>query len=155
VDRLSPPEFITSGAWRPYVPPGSTLIPVPPPSKGKWGLDALGWGAEELDLNLPEGYFLGPDRDGYGHPGVDPPSTLTTLVIRTSWSGRTAVPTPAQRAAVGADLRAWHGSVIVLRAEPTTDESMKRLLEDLFGPGRRDRDVWLWPTPAVTGVINP
>ncbi|MGX6600914.1 hypothetical protein ACWKSP_02075 [Micromonosporaceae bacterium Da 78-11] len=146
VDKPRPPEFITSGTWRTYVPAGSSLVPVPLPGKAKYGLDSLGWGVAELDFDMPEGYFLAPGPDGFGYPGAAPPSTLTVLVSRTYWAGRTATVNPQLRADVLADLRRWHGSVVVVRARPQ-DETYRVLVEKLLGPPQRNLDVWVWPIP--------
>lgn len=137
-----PPVFITSGAWRPYVPDGRSLVPVPPPSK--WpGRDALSWAAWDQDLAVPEGYFLGPDKRGVGTHGPAKLSTLATVAKKVIVSKKVPAVTPQMRAAVLADIRRFRGSVVVLRARPAND-NLRMLLEQLLGPSQQQLDVWLW-----------
>lgn len=139
-----PPVFITSGAWKAYVPPGHALVPLPPPSKSAGaGRDPLSWSAwTEHEFPVPEGYFLGPDDQGIGHAGVAP-STLTKLVTKAAKDRRVPKITPELRAAVQADIQRFRGSVLVLRARPG-NEGVRRTVELLVGPGEQHSDVWLW-----------
>ncbi|PRY30151.1 hypothetical protein CLV70_105321 [Pseudosporangium ferrugineum] len=141
------PEFITSGAWRPYVTPGHTLVPVPLPDDWR-GREELGWSATALhEFAVPEGYFLGPSLDGHGKMGPAQTGTLTRLVHETAKSGTVPVLTEADRAAVRADVAHWSGAVLVMRADPF-QEPLRKLVEQVYGPAKQDRDVWVWvPTP--------
>ncbi|WP_199516088.1 glycosyltransferase 87 family protein [Nucisporomicrobium flavum] len=138
-----PPVFISSGAWRPYVPAGSTLVPVPVPSN--WaGRETLGWSAAALhEFPVPEGYFLGPGVHGTGVMGPARPGTLSRLVTGLLTSGTVPVVSGPDRAAAQAEVRRWNGSVLVLRAD-AAHEPMRILVEQIFGPPRRVLDVWLW-----------
>jgi hypothetical protein len=146
-----PPAFVTSGAWRGYVPAGRTLVPVPVPSN-VLGRDGLSWAAwAQHEFAVPEGYFLGPDRAGFGHAGPVELSTLTRLADRTVRSGVAPVVTPSQRAAVLADLRRWNGAAVVVRARPA-DQPLRSLLEQIAGPPTAVLDVWVWKVPpGATG----
>jgi len=138
-----PPAFITSGAWRPYVTPGHTLVPVPLPSA--WaGRDSLSWSAAARhEFAVPEGYFLGPSLAGSGQMGPARGSTLTRLVTETVKAGVAPQVSAADAEAVRADVRRWNGAVLVLRADAAHDP-LRGLVEQVFGPARRDRDVWIW-----------
>ncbi|WP_249998322.1 glycosyltransferase 87 family protein [Actinoplanes sp. M2I2] len=137
------PEFVTSGAWREYVRPGGTLVPVPLPSN--WlGRDTLGWSAQARhEFAVPEGYFLGPGPDGVGRMGPATVSRTTQLVIET-YRTRTAPALPeSHRAAVRADLARWHGEAVVMRAE-AFNLPLRSLVSQVYGPPETVRDVWLW-----------
>jgi hypothetical protein len=138
-----PPAFITSGAWRPYVPEGSTMVPVPPPSS--WaGRDSLSWSAwTHQEFRIPEGYFLGPGPDGAGQAGPTRISHLTELANRTRKAGAAPAVTGRDRATVRAELRNWRASVVVVRADPAHD-TLRNLMTRLLGNPRRAGDVWLW-----------
>lgn len=138
-----PPAFITSGAWRPYVTPGRTLVPVPLPDSSR-GRDALSWGAAARnEFAMPEGYFLGPSAEGVGRMGPAYGSTLSRLVGETTKAGTTPLVTVADQQAVRAEVSRWRGDVLVLRAD-AAHEPLRALVEQVFGPARQDQDVWVW-----------
>jgi hypothetical protein len=135
-----PPVFISSGAWRAYVPAGTTLVPIPLPDNDL-GRGTLTWSvATGLAFPVPAGYFLGPDARGEAHIGGQWDYT-TYLIENAVMTGKGAELTPSRRAAVRSDLNRWHASVVVL--DPSADD-LKPWLDDLFGPSRRVDDVWLW-----------
>ncbi|BCJ55849.1 glycosyl transferase [Actinoplanes sp. NBRC 14428] len=137
-----PPQFITSGAWRDYVPPGHSLIPLPLPDDAG-GRDSLSWAAwERSEFPVPEGYFLAPDANGIGQAGVEP-SVLTTVVSDATRRGKIAQVTPELRAAVRVDIARFRGSVLVLRALPGY-EPLRRMVDELVGPGEQFGDAWVW-----------
>ena len=138
-----PPHFVTSGAWRPYVPDGSTLVPVPIPSN-KIGLTTFRWsGRTDQEFAIPAGYFIGPGLDGGGTFGA--PARQTTLVTNlVASSGQLLAIADSQRALAREDLRYWRASVVVLGPHPNQD-ALRATVEDLLGrPGQRVDDVWLW-----------
>jgi hypothetical protein len=146
------PHFITSGAWRHYVRPGTTLVPVPVPDVNV-GRGTFAWTVDTgLEFPVPGGYFLGPDARGDGRMGGQPDYTETLL--RAAVAGRTAGPelTPARRAAVRRDLARWHASVVVL--SPAAD-ALQPWLDGLLGPAQRVDDVWLWPIPPGAASASP
>ncbi|HEX8346042.1 MAG TPA: hypothetical protein VF657_15075 [Actinoplanes sp.] len=137
------PQFITSGAWRPYVPAGSTLVPVPLPDNGP-GLGALQWSADARhEFAVPRGYFLGPNASGDGQMGAATTSVAVGLFATTARTKAVPIVSPATRAAVHEEIRQWRGAAVVLGPHPA-EAALRTLLDDLFGPGRRVRDVWVW-----------
>lgn len=138
----SPPRFITSGAWRPYVPEGRTLVPVPVPSNVH-GLSTLRWSAlTGHEFPVPGGYFIGPDEAGYGMFGT-PPRPTTSLMYEVIDTGKVPEITDEHRRQAVEDLRYWQASVVVLGAHPRDDE-LRELMSALLGPGEQVDDVWLW-----------
>ncbi len=137
-----PPAFITSGAWRPYVPEGRTLVPVPIPSNVH-GLSTLRWSAlTQHEFRIPAGYFIGPNRDGAGVFGA-PNRPTSTLIYRTMDAGELPELTEENRREAVEDLRFWRASVVVLGAHPR-EAVLRDLLTALLGPPQRVDDVWLW-----------
>jgi hypothetical protein len=142
-----PPHFITSGAWRPYVSAGHTLVPVPLPSNVQ-GLSTLRWSAlTQLEFPVPGGYFIGPGLKGEGIFGP-PPRPTSALIYGTM--DRNAVPpiTGQNRQQAIQDLRYWKASVVVLGANPR-EAVLRTLMTDLLGPPQRVDDVWLWDVRSL------
>jgi hypothetical protein len=138
-----PPRFIMSGQWRPYVPAGRSLLPVPVPSNVD-GLTTLRWSAlTEHEFPIPSGYFIGPDERGHGFFGGSdrPTAKLINSVAR---SGKVPLVTPEMRRAALADLRFWKVSVVVVSRQPQ-EKALLDLMERLLSePGRHVDDVYLW-----------
>ncbi|WP_245713005.1 hypothetical protein [Micromonospora nigra] len=137
-----PPSFITSGAWRPYVPEGRTLVPVPIPSNVH-GLSTLRWSAlTQHAFPIPGGYFIGPNLDGDGVFGA--PNRPTSSLIYSTMDAGTVPPLTAEnRRQAVEDLRFWRASVVVLGAHPR-EAVLRELMTGLLGEPRRVDDVWLW-----------
>jgi hypothetical protein len=142
IEDPRPPVFITSGAWRTYVPAGRSLIPLPVPNRWS-GRETLGWAAWTQAFPIPEGYFLGPGPDGHGLSGAEW-STLTKLVDKTLKDKKVPKVSDKQKADVRSDIVRYHAGVLVLRNEPRYD-NVRTLMERLLGPGRQNLDVWIWP----------
>jgi hypothetical protein len=137
------PAFVTSGAWRQYVQPGATLIPVPLPSN-RLGRDTLNWSAQaRQEFAVPEGYFLGPGPDGTGKMGTRRPSRTTELVTQTMKTATAPPLSDGDRDAVRADVARWHGAAVVMRAE-AGNLPLRDLVSQVYGPAMTVSDVWLW-----------
>jgi hypothetical protein len=151
--RSGLPRFFTSGDWRAYLPPGRTIVSVPPSSGGS--PDAQRWQTRtDFAFAIDGGYFLGPGTDQRSHVGPVPTPTYALLKSVTE-TGIVPRVTAAERAAASADLRYWHAGLIVL-PDPRSGigdawsqyyPAIKQVATALFGPGRHVDDVWLW-TPA-------
>ncbi|MGC4885804.1 hypothetical protein [Micromonospora sp. DT227] len=146
--RLDPtPAFVTSGAWRPYVAGGRSIVTLPLPDTTY--AVPLRWSAEtRLDMPLARGYFLYPDT----RPGADrvalftapprPTSTFFETVRRTD-----AVPpiTPQDRVDAVDDLRHWRAGAVILDPRLRPAESLRRAMTELTGiTPTRTGGVWLW-----------
>ncbi|MEV4760350.1 hypothetical protein AB0J86_35335 [Micromonospora sp. NPDC049559] len=138
----APPHFISSGAWKPYVPAGRTLVPVPIPSNVH-GLSTLRWSAlSGLEFPVPGGYFIGPSPEGQGMFGVAPRPT-SGLIYATMDRGQVQPITDENRRQALEDLRHWRASVVVLGPDPKQDV-LRELMTGLLGQPQRVDDVWLW-----------
>ncbi|WP_243707484.1 hypothetical protein [Micromonospora sp. KC606] len=144
-----PPRFITAGGWRPYVPAGRTLVPVPIPSNVH-GLSTLRWSAlTGHEFPVPGGYFIGPNEKGEGVFGA-PNRPTSTLIYTTMDAGRVPGLTAENRRQVVEDLRFWKASVVVLGDHPR-EAVLRELMTGLLGPARRVDDVWLWDVRPLVG----
>ncbi|WP_165945264.1 hypothetical protein [Micromonospora sp. KC723] len=144
-----PPRFITAGGWRPYVPEGRTLVPVPIPSNVH-GLSTLRWSAlTGHEFPVPGGYFIGPNEKGEGVFGA-PNRPTSTLIYTTMDAGTVPTLTGENRRQAVADLRFWKASVVVLGDHPR-ETVLRELMTGLLGPARRVDDVWLWDVRPLVG----
>ncbi|MFI6132403.1 hypothetical protein [Micromonospora sp. NPDC051141] len=137
-----PPHFITAGGWRPFVPAGRTLVPVPIPSNVH-GLPTLRWSAlTGQEFPIPGGYFIGPNELGEGVFGA-PNRPTSTLIYATMDRNELPEITAENRRQAVEDLRFWRASVVVLGAGPR-EAVLRDLVTALLGPPQRIDDVWLW-----------
>lgn len=142
-----PPHFISAGGWRPYVPEGRTLVPVPIPSNVH-GLPTLRWSAlTGQEFPVPGGYFIGPNELGEGVFGA-PNRPTSTLIYSTMDAGAVPVLTDENRRQAVEDLRFWRASVVVLGAHPR-EAVLRELVTGLIGPPQRVDDVWVWDVRAL------
>jgi hypothetical protein len=152
--RAEVPRFVASGAWRDYVRPGGTLVPVPPasdvlPDGQRWQAAALADGGEPF--RIPAGFFLGPGGpDGRGRIGPVPRPTQSLLEGVVKQGGVAAAVTDADRRQARADLAYWRAEAVVL-ADPGPGlrwahrhEELRITVERLLGPGTRVHDAWVW-----------
>ena len=137
-----------SGQWRPYVPAGRSLLPVPVPSNVD-GLTTLRWSAlTQQEFPIPSGYFIGPNDRGRGYFGGSNRPTAK-LINRVARTGQVPLVTPEMRRDAVADLKFWKVSVVVLGDNPhraALQDLMERLLS---ADGRRVDDVHLWDVRAL------
>ncbi|WP_435796154.1 hypothetical protein [Micromonospora arida] len=144
-----PPHFITAGGWRPYVPAGRTLVPVPIPSNVH-GLPTLRWSAlTGQEFPVPGGYFIGPNELGEGVFGA-PNRPTSSLIYSTMDTGTVPELTDENRRQAVEDLRFWRASVVVLGAHPR-EAVLRELVTALIGSPRRVDDVWVWDVRALVG----
>ena len=138
-----PPRFIMSGQWRPYVPAGRTLLPVPVPNNVE-GLTTLRWSVlTQQEFPIPSGYFIGPNDHGNGFFGGSNRPTAK-LINRVAHQGQVPPITPEMREQAAADLRYWKVSVVVLGDHPHADKLRDLMVALLGKQERRVSDVRLW-----------
>jgi hypothetical protein len=155
-ERATPvPSFISNGYWRPYVPPGYTVLPVPVPNNAD-GIYTLRWSVRaDQEFQIPHGYFIGPDEHGHGWYG--PPSRMTTFWVNHVAKhgvidGRTdnlIAPTDQMKVQMKADLVYWHTAVVVL-GQHVHEQQLKELWDQVLGPGQRVHDAWIWDVRWLT-----
>ncbi|WP_406066603.1 hypothetical protein [Micromonospora sp. NBC_00860] len=144
-----PPHFISAGGWRPYVPAGRTLVPVPIPSNVH-GLPTLRWSAlTGQEFPVPGGYFIGPNELGEGVFGA-PNRPTSSLIYSTMDSGTVPALSDDDRRQAVEDLRFWRASVVVLGAHPR-EAVLRELVTALIGPPQRVDDVWVWDVRTLVG----
>ncbi|MEU5563240.1 hypothetical protein [Micromonospora musae] len=148
------PTFVTSGAWRPYVAGGRSVVTLPLPDTNY--AEPLRWSAvTRLEMPLARGYFLGPDdRPHAQERGAAlftapprPTSSFFTVIRRTG-----AVPpiTPQSRVNAVDDLRYWRAGVVILGPHRNADALRRGMteltgLQPVFTGG-----VWLWDVRPLT-----
>lgn len=156
VNEVPPlPRFITSGDWQRYLPPGTTLVSLPPSSFDTY--DAQRWQtATDFAFSVQGGYFLGRGTDGRSNVGaVDTPTVA--LISNLLRKGIQPVLTPQVIAAAQRDVAFWHAGLVVLPdATPGLGHSWAPYHDELLGIGRElfgkpqhIDDVWLWVLAPV------
>ncbi|MDZ5443222.1 hypothetical protein U2F26_10825 [Micromonospora sp. 4G57] len=145
------PAFVADGGWRAYVPPGRTLVPVPPVT-GAAVSPATFWSARTgLAFAAPGGYFIGPASaaDPTAHWGA--PDTPTSLLLRrAAESGQVPPVGDADRRQAVEDLRHWRAAVLV-QAGSTPADPVRATLDALVGPGRDVPGGHLWDVRSLVG----
>ncbi|MEU5562293.1 hypothetical protein [Micromonospora musae] len=142
VERPPLPEFVTGGHWRACVEPGGVLVPVPLPSpKDPW---PMRWAAADPAFGLPEGFFIGPyGRRGTAAFGTYPRPT-SRLLAEVAKRGDRPVIGPEQRQQAARDVDFWNASCVALTDGTPHAESLRIVLEQLYGPATRIADAWTW-----------
>ncbi|MFE9689688.1 hypothetical protein [Micromonospora sp. NPDC005806] len=146
--RLEPtPAFVTSGAWRPYVTGGRSIVTLPLPDTTY--ADPLRWSAEtRLDMPLARGYFLYPDtRPGAGRVALfsAPPRPTSTFFSTIRMTGGVPPITPADRVSAVDDLRYWRAGAVILDPQVRQADALGRGMTALTGiEPRFTGGVWLW-----------
>ncbi|MEH0842929.1 hypothetical protein V6U81_11140 [Micromonospora sp. CPCC 205711] len=148
------PAFVTSGAWRPYVAGGRSIVTLPLPDTNY--ADPLRWSARTgLDMPLARGYFLYPDtRPRAPEPNAalfTAPYRRTSNFIRgVARTGAIPPITRRDRVAAATDLRYWRAGAVVLGPQPNAD-ALRRAMTDLTGiTPTFTGGVWLWDVRPLT-----
>ncbi|MEH1164531.1 hypothetical protein V6V47_03995 [Micromonospora sp. CPCC 205539] len=145
------PPFVTDGGWRPLVPPGRTVVAVPPVTGAALSPVML-WSARTgLAFRAPGGYFIGPSGpdDPTARWGA-PDRPTAVLLRRVADTGTVPVLTDADRRQAVEDLRHWRAALVVLGRQ-THVEPVRRTVEDLLGPGRPVDGGWMWDVRYLGG----
>jgi hypothetical protein len=139
------PAFIASGTWKNYVAANQTLVSVPLPQEG--AVDGMFWAADDdLAIQLPRGYFLGPDP-AHGKMAIfgAPDRPTATLLETVEEDNRPAVVHSGDRKAAIADLRYWHAAVVIQVPGAQSDKALRATLTDLLGfKPKYSGGVWVW-----------
>lgn len=140
--RPTVPEFVTSGEWRNWIPPGGTLVTIPVTSEEF--PTAMEWQRSSSGFKLAGGYFLGPDGTGRARFGAQPRPTAAVMreVYKT---GRVPVVTDTMRRQFREDAAYWNASAFVLPDDQVTNSVQLRwLMNALAGKPHDASDVTLW-----------
>jgi len=145
------PAFIAAGGWRPLVPPGRTVVAVPPVT-GAGRSPVMLWSARTgLAFPAPGGYFIGPSGPDDPAARWGAPDRPTSVLLRqVAETGVVPVLTDADRRQAVEDLRHWRAAVVVL-GRLTHGDPVRRTVDDLIGPGRPVDDGWLWDVSDRVG----
>ena len=145
------PPFVADGGWRAYVPPGRTLVPVPPIT-GAAASPGTFWSARTgLAFDAPGGFFIGPR--GAGDPAAhwgapDRPTSL--LLRRAAETGQLPLVTDADRRQAVEDLRHWRAAVLV-QAASIPGDPVRATVDALLGPGRDVDGAHIWDVRPLVG----
>jgi dolichyl-phosphate beta-glucosyltransferase len=151
--RPAIPEFITTGAWRQSISPGSTLLTVPL-TMSNGGLDTMNWQIPaDGGFALAGGYFLGPHgNDRTGH--YFPENTATQRMLNDVWlTGRKPRVGDKERAQARADLARLRVDAVVVQARRGHATEAVEVLTGLLGtPPVEILDVSVWRIHDGTAV---
>ncbi|SCL50376.1 hypothetical protein GA0070606_1624 [Micromonospora citrea] len=145
------PAFVAEGGWREYVPPGRTLVPVPPVT-GAGVSPAMLWSARTgLAFPTPGGYFIGPRAadDPTARWGA-PDRPTAALLRRVAETGEVPVVTDTDRRQAVEDLRHWRAAVVVQGGLHHGDP-VRRTVDALLGPGREVAGAHVWDVRPLVG----
>lgn len=148
-ERAPAPAFFTGGAWRSWVDPGGTVVPVPLVDSGE--VQPLHWQTEsDMGWSMPGGYFVGPGSDGRQGTWGAPARMTSELFSVVRRNERTVVINDAVRAQFVADLRYWRADVLVLVPGDRTD-ALRTVVDALVGPrGRLVDGALVWDVRDLT-----
>ena len=137
------PHFISAGTWRQYVGSGQSVVLVPVPAIGR--LDGQRWSAaQQLDMPIAGGYFLGPGPGRRAVYGAVPRPT-TDLLANIEMTGAALTITAADRQHMVDDLRYWRAGVVVLDPGAHHAALIRAAVTDLLGAQPRLIDgAWVW-----------
>ncbi|MGC4771995.1 hypothetical protein ACLQ25_23875 [Micromonospora sp. DT44] len=155
VVQLDPvPTFVTSGAWRPYVAGGRSVVTLPLPDTTY--AEPLRWAAvTRLDMPLARGYFLGPDTRPSAQPPkvalfTAPPRPTSSFFATIRRTGAVPPITPQSRVKAVDDLRYWRAGVVILGPHEHQME-LRRGMTELTGiQPTFTGGVWVWDVRSLT-----
>ncbi len=145
------PAFVADGGWRSHVPPGRTVVPVPPVT-GAGASPGMLWSARTgLAFDAPGGFFIGPRSadDPTARWGA-PDRPTAALLRRVAETGEVPAVTEADRRQAVADLRHWRAAVVV-QGGLHFGYPVKETLDALLGPGREIEGAWVWDVRPLVG----
>ncbi|MFG1888284.1 hypothetical protein ACGFIR_10505 [Micromonospora sp. NPDC049051] len=145
------PAFVAEGGWRAHVPPGRTLVPVPPVT-GAGVSPAMLWSARTgLAFPTPGGYFIGPRAadDPAARWGA-PDRPTAELLRRVAQTGEVPVVTDEHRRQAVEDLRHWRAALVVQGGLHHGDP-VRRTVDALLGPGREVAGAHVWDVRPLVG----
>lgn len=145
------PAFVAEGGWRAHVPPGRTLVPVPPVT-GAGVSPAMLWSARTgLAFPAPGGYFIGPRAadDPTARWGA-PDRPTAALLRRVAETGDVPVITDEHRRQAVEDLRHWRAALVVQGGLHHGDP-VRRTVDALLGPGREVAGAHVWDVRPLVG----
>ncbi|MCI4064953.1 hypothetical protein MRQ36_21225 [Micromonospora sp. R77] len=145
------PAFVTGAGWREYVPPGRTLVPVPPVT-GAAASPATFWQARtRLAFDAPGGFFIGPSSADDPTARWGAPDRPTSLLLRrVAETGQVPVVTDADRRRAVEDLRHWRAAVLV-QADSAPTDPVRSTVDALVGPGRDVSGAHIWDVRPLVG----
>ncbi|MEU5960148.1 hypothetical protein ABZ777_02950 [Micromonospora parva] len=138
------PAFVADGDWRALVPPGRTVVAVPPVT-GAARSPVMLWSARTgLAFPAPGGYFIGPSGPDDPTARWGAPDRPTSLLLRrVAETGAVPPLSDADRRQAIEDLRHWRAAVVVL-GQLEHGDPVRRTVDDLLGPGRAVDGGWVW-----------
>ncbi|MEU6076409.1 hypothetical protein [Micromonospora sp. NPDC047074] len=145
------PAYVAEGGWREHVPPGRTLVPVPPVT-GAGVSPAMLWSARTgMAFPTPGGYFIGPrSADDPAARWGAPDRPTAALLRRVAETGEVPVVTDEHRRQAVEDLRHWRAAVLVQGGLHHGDP-VRRTVEALLGPGREVAGARIWDVRPLVG----
>ncbi|MGR6318057.1 hypothetical protein Q2K19_02575 [Micromonospora soli] len=151
VPAMPVPAFVSGGGWRAYVPPGRTVVPVPPVT-GAAVSPATFWSARTgLAFDAPGGYFIGPRAAGDPTAHWGAPDRPTALLLRrAAETGQVPPVGEAERRQAVEDLRHWRAAVLV-QADSAPGDPVRATVDALVGPGRDVAGAHVWDVRPLLG----
>jgi hypothetical protein len=146
------PTFITSGAWRPYLDGGRTLVTVPLARNDH--TEGIRWQAVSgMQFAIAGGYFIGPRSSTDPSAIWETPERPTkTILDNVAHFGVKPRITPTDRANARADLKYWRAGLVVLQKQKYLYQLIV-VVTDLLGfPPTETGGVWVWDVRELAGA---